>query len=130
MALEYGGLDVETAREIAGQLVRNAAGENLRTFLLADVDVGKDLLVLIIRGLRADLGRHFVRIGLANFLDALDGALHEALVDGLLHQSARGAGAYLALVQREHGEALERLVDEIVVLAHHVVEENVGRLAA
>ena len=52
------------------------------------------------------------------------------VVDRSLHQRARRAGADLALVQREHGEAFERLVEEVVVLGHHVGEEDVGRLAA
>ena len=49
------------------------------------------------------------------FFDARDGALHELVVDRLLHQRAARAGADLALVEREHREALERLVEELVV---------------
>ena len=56
--------------------------------------------------------------------------LHELVVDRSLDQRARRAGADLALVEGEHGEAFERLVEEVVVLGHDVGEEDVGRLAA
>ena len=48
----------------------------------------------------------------------------------LLDQRAGRAGADLALVEREHREALERLVAEVVVGAADVVEEDVRALAA
>ena len=38
-------------------MVAFAAGQNLGAFLLADVDIGQDLLQLIVGGLRADHGR-------------------------------------------------------------------------
>ena len=47
-----------------------------------------------------------------------------------MHQGPAGAGADLALVQGEHGEAFQRLVQEGVVVIHHVLEEDVRRLAA
>ena len=102
----------------------------LRAFLLADVDVGQDLLELIVRRLSADLRAHVERIALLDLLDALDRALHEPIVDRLLDQRALRARAHLALVEREHREAFERLVEEVIVVAHHVGEEDVRRLAA
>jgi hypothetical protein len=45
-------------------------------------------------------------------------------------EAARRARAHLALVEREHREALERLVAEVVACCHHVAEEDVGALAA
>jgi hypothetical protein len=39
-------------------------------------------------------------------------------------------GAHLALVEREHAKALERLLPERVVVGEHVGEEHVGALAA
>ncbi len=62
--------------------------------------------------------------------DALDRALHEPFVDRFLDQRARWAGADFALVQRKHREAFERLVEEFVVLIHHIGKEDVRRLAA
>ena len=70
------------------------------------------------------------RVALHDLLHALERPLHERIVDRLLNQGARRAGAHFALVQGEHGEALKRLVEEIVVLVHHVGEKDVGRLAA
>jgi hypothetical protein len=57
-------------------------------------------------------------------------ALDEALVDRLLDQRAARAGADLALVEGEQHQALDGLVEEVVVGRHHVVEEHVGALAA
>ena len=47
-----------------------------------------------------------------------------------MHQRARRAGAHLALVQREHGEALDGLLLEVVVLFKDVLEEQRRGLAA
>ena len=63
-------------------------------------------------------------------VDALQRALHEAVVDQLLDERAARAGADLALIEREHDEAFDRLVEEVVVLGADVIEEDVGRLAA
>ena len=87
MPLEHGGFDVVAARQVTRQLVGHAAGEDLGALLLADVDVRQYFLVLIIRRLCTDLRTHVVRIALANCFDAFHGALHEAIVNGLLdHQ--------------------------------------------
>ena len=69
-------------------------------------------------------------LALRDRLDALERPLHEAVVDRLLDQRAARAGADLALVEREHDEAFDRLVEEVVVLGRDVVEEDVRRLAA
>ena len=70
------------------------------------------------------------RMALLDLLGAGDGALHELVIDRLLHQHAARAGADLALVEREHREAFERLVEEVVVRFGDVGEEDVRRLAA
>src|SRR3546814_17640167 len=62
--------------------------------------------------------------------DVCSSDLHEAVIDLLMHQSAAGAGADLALVEREHGETFQRLVEIIVILSHHIGKEDVGRLAS
>ena len=64
------------------------------------------------------------------FCDARDGPFHELVVDGFLNQRAARACANLALVQGEHREPFERLVEEVVVVLGHVGEEDVRRLAA
>ena len=82
------------------------------------------------RGLRAHHGLHLARVTADDGVHPLERAFHEGLVDVFLDQCARRAGADLALVEREHREALEALVEIGVVLAHHVREEDVRRLAA
>ncbi len=56
--------------------------------------------------------------------------LHELVVDRRLHKRAAGACANLALVQREHREPFERLVEEVVIVVRDIGEEDVRRLAA
>src|SRR6202046_3680161 len=51
VALEDRRLDVEAARQLAIELGLLATGEDLRALLLGDVDVGQDLLVLVIGSL-------------------------------------------------------------------------------
>ena len=70
------------------------------------------------------------RIGLLDGRHALQRPLHEFVVDALLDERAAGAGADLALVEREHHEAFDGLVEEVVVFLADVGEEDVGRLAA
>ena len=116
VAVEHGRLDVEAVVQLAAQRGPLAADQHLGAFLLADVDVGEDLLELVVGGLGADHGRGLERVALLDLVDAGDRLLHEAVVDRSLHQRAARAGADLALVQREHGEAFQRLVEEVVVL--------------
>ncbi len=52
------------------------------------------------------------RVALLDRGDPLQAALHELVVDRLLDQRPRRAGADLALVEREQHEALDRLVEE------------------
>ena len=47
-----------------------------------------------------------------------------------MDQRPRRAGAHLALVEGVEHQTLDRLVQELVVVVHHVGEEDVGRLAA
>ncbi len=130
VALEHRGLDVVAAGQVAAEHVALAADQAFGTFLLAQVQVRENLLQLFLRGLRADHGALVERVALGDGGHALQGAFHEAVVDRFLDQHAAGAGADLALVQREHGEAFQRLVEEGVVGAHHILEEDVGALAA
>ncbi|EAQ00328.1 carR [Janibacter sp. HTCC2649] len=129
VALEHGRLDVVAALEpVDGALV--ATGEDLGALLLADVEVAEDLLVLVVARLGADHDVGVERVAHGDGVDPGDGLLHELVIDRLLHEGTRGAGADLALVEREHREALERLVEERVVGRHDVREEDVGALAA
>ena len=106
-------------------MLRSPPGQHFRAFLSADVEVGEDLLHLLGGSLRAEHRGRIERIALHDRLDPLDRPLHEAVVDAFVDQRAAGAGADLALVQREHGEAFERLVEEGVVLGGDVGEEDV-----
>ena len=69
-------------------------------------------------------------MALLDLLGARDRRLHELVVDRLLDERAARAGADLALVEREHREAFQRLVEEVVVGLRDVGEEDVRRLAA
>ncbi len=92
-----------------------AAGQHFSAFLLADIDVAEDFLQLLGRHLRADHGVALERIGLLDGRHALQRPLHELVVDAFLNERAAGAGADFALVEREHHEAFDRLVEEVIV---------------
>ena len=70
------------------------------------------------------------RIALLDRGDAIQRALHEPVVDRFVDQRPARAGADLALVEREHDKAFDRLVEEIVIFGRHILEEDVRRLAA
>ncbi|CAM2147310.1 hypothetical protein PT2222_10131 [Paraburkholderia tropica] len=130
VAAEHGRLHVIARAEFAGQRVAFAANQALRAFLLAEVDVREDLLQLFLRCLRADHRLRVERMALLDRRHALERALHEAVVDLFVDQHARRAGTHFALIEREHREAFERLVEIAVVVIEHVGEENVRALAA
>ena len=127
---EDGRLEVVAVRQIAVEDVAVAADQQLRALVDADLDVVGDLLELVRRDLRADLRRRVERVALADRRDPLEAAAHELVVDRLLDQRPRRAGADLALVERVQDEPFDGLVEELVVLGHHVGEEDVRRLAA
>lgn len=126
MTLEHGRLVVIAAGKVTSQFGALAAGQHLGAFLAADVEVAQDLFELLRGRLRAEHGGRIERIALHDRLHALQRRLHEAVVDRLVDQSTARAGADLTLVEREHDEALDRLVEEVVVFREHILEENVG----
>ncbi|MNV57897.1 hypothetical protein D3C71_1502490 [compost metagenome] len=126
VALEHRGLHVEAAGQLAIEGGLLTADQDLGPFLPADVEVGQDLLQLLGGGLRADHGVGIERIALLDRCHALERTLHECVVDRLLDQRARGTGAHLALVEGEQHEAFHRLVQEVIVVRHHVGEEDIG----
>jgi hypothetical protein len=130
VAGEDGGLDVEAVLEVAAEVSLLAAGEALGTFCLADGDVLEDLLLLVLGGLWAHLGGGVERVADLDFGNARYGTFDELVEDGLVHEGARGAGADLALVEREERKAFDGLVEEVIVLIHDVGHEDVGGLAA
>ena len=130
LALEDGGGDVVPAGEVSTEVHRLATTHQAGAFVLPDLDVVQDLVVLLLAGLRTDHGVAVQRVALYDLLGALGGIDQELVEDRLLDQRPARAGADLALVQREHREALERLVIEVVVLQRDVVEEDVRALAA
>ncbi len=128
MPFEDGRRDVVAAGQVAFQLDAVAAGADRGAFLLADVDVGQDLLELVVAGLRADLRVGVQRVALLDLRGALGGVGDEVVVDAGLDQRPRRAGANLALVEREHREPFQRLVVEGVAVGGDVVEEDVRAL--
>src|SRR5262249_33513550 len=62
--LEHGRLNIEAAGKITGQRGAAAAGEQLGTFLLSNVDIGKNFLQLLVRRLGADHGGGVARVAL------------------------------------------------------------------
>jgi hypothetical protein len=130
LALEDSRLDVVPAGQLPAEVRLLAADQDPGAFLPADVDVGEDLLQLVVAGLRADHGGGVQRVALRHGPGALQRVGHELVVDRVLDERPGRAGAHLALVQREHREPLERLVVELVPRAGHVLEEDVRALAA
>src|ERR1019366_10256532 len=57
VAFENRRLDIVSTRKLWPHIRARAAGQNLGPFLAADVEIGKNFFELIVRGLRADLGR-------------------------------------------------------------------------
>ena len=129
VALEHGGLDVIPRGEVALQLRRSTTREHLGTFLLADIDVAEDLLVLVIAGLCAKHGSTIQRTAELHGFHARDHTLHELVVDALVYQQTRRAGADLTLVQAEHHRSFDSFVEERIVSVHHGREEDVRALA-
>ncbi len=129
VALEDRRLDVEATIKTCNRTRRTAA-ENLCAFVLADVDVGHDLLELIVRRLCADHRCRIKRVALDDRLGARDCLLHELVIDRLVHESTRWACADLTLVEGEHHEAFDCLVEEVVIGIRNVGHEDVGALAA
>ena len=131
VALEDGRLEVVAAVQLAAELGAVAADQQLGALLQPDLAVALDLLELR----RRDLRRRASSTGRAGGPGGsrairCQAALHELVVDRLVDQRARRAGADLALVEGVEHEPLDRLVEELVVLGHHVGEEDVRRLAA
>ncbi len=127
--LEDGRLVVVAAFELAAEVGTVAADQQLGSFALADLDVARDLLELRGRDLGADLGFAVERMALPDGGDPPEAAIHELVVDRFLHECPRRTGADLALVEGVEHEPFDRLVEEVVVLRHHVGEEDVRRLA-
>ncbi|SAL85066.1 hypothetical protein AWB67_06843 [Caballeronia terrestris] len=85
---------------------------------------------MLLRCLRTDHRLRVERMPLVDRRDALQRPFHESVVNLLFDQHARRTRAHLALIQREHREAFERLVEEAVVFVHHVGEEDIRAFAA
>ncbi len=105
-----------------------AAGQQLSAFLLADIDVAQDLLQLLARDLRADHGVGLQRIGLLDGCDTLQRPLHELVVNAFLDESAARAGADFALIEREHDEAFNGLIEEVIVFVQTSAKKMFGDL--
>ena len=76
-----------------------AAGDELGPLLLAEVDVAEDLVELLLRDLRALLGRRVERVAELAALGLLGQPLDELLVDLLLDEQPAAGRAALAAVE-------------------------------
>ncbi|EJZ06057.1 hypothetical protein MFORT_28624 [Mycolicibacterium fortuitum subsp. fortuitum DSM 46621 = ATCC 6841 = JCM 6387] len=121
---------IETTVEVAAQIGPLTAGDQLGAFGFPDLDVGQDLLQLIVGGLRTDHRLGVQRVALTHGLGADGGQFQELVVDVCLDQRPRRAGAHLTLVQGEHGEPFQGFVLEVIGSCQHIGEEDVGALAA
>src|SRR5699024_1513872 len=115
VALEERGGDVVAAGEVAAEIGALAAGEPLRALLRAGVEAGGVRAQLVAAGLRGARRVGVRRVALRRGLHAGDAAGDEGVGHRGLHERPRGRGAHLALVQRKHREALERLVVVVVL---------------
>ena len=102
----------------------STADQHLRSLLLADVDIGEDLLELIIGRLRTHHRAVVQGVALLYLANAGDGFLHEAVINLCVYQCA-ARGGDLALIKGEHGEALQRLVKKVIILVGDIGEEDV-----
>jgi ParB family chromosome partitioning protein len=88
VADEHGRLDIIAVLQLAAEMRALAANDALRSFLLADVDVVKNLLQLAVRGLGAHHRARIEGIAHLDFADPRHGFLHEAVENRVLDQSA------------------------------------------
>ena len=130
VALEQRRLHVVTTFQIATQVGLCAAGQHFCALLLAQIQIRQNLGELLLARLRAHHAVGVQRVGVLDRGDALERALHELVIDAFLNQRAARAGADFALIEGEQHQSFDRLVEERVVLVHHVGKEDVGRLAA
>ncbi|MNJ59845.1 hypothetical protein D3C77_555470 [compost metagenome] len=84
--LEQGRLDVIARGQVATQSLAVTAGQHLCTFFLGDLQVGKNLVVLLLRGLGTHHGFGVQRIAALDLADLFQHLFHERLIDRLLHQ--------------------------------------------
>lgn len=102
-----------------------AAAEQASPFLLCEGDVAFDLLAMLGRDQRADLGPLADRIAKAKAAGPFDEATDEIVVDAGLDKDARPGNAALSLA-RENAE--QHAVDGLVEIG--IGKDDVGRLAA
>src|SRR5947209_3881225 len=99
VSLQDGRFVVVATRELPSEVVALAADQKLSAFIKTDLDIALDLLELGLRHLRADLGLKIERAVLPHRRNARQDALHEGIVDRLLNQRPRWAGANLPFVE-------------------------------
>ena len=130
MTFEYGRLDVIAVRQLSCQLIALAAGQALGAFLAADIDVAQDFFHLLTGCLSTYHGFGIQGIALFDLINALYRHGNKIIGNRFLDQRSRWAGANLTLVKNEKHEALNTLLQEVVLLSQDVFEKNIGRFAA
>lgn len=105
---------------VAGVRPHLAAGLQLGALLHTGLHERKDLLELRVVDLRTLLGAVVKRIADFALFGLLDAALHELVVDLLVHERSGAGAAHLALVEEHRRVRNVHGLVQIGVLAHHV----------
>ena len=105
------------------------ASQHLRTFSRSGLQVAGNLVHLFLGGLGTHLHVRVERVAHAEVLHTFHCQLEELIGNILVHQGAGRAGTHFTLVESEHGEAFNGLGQVIVVLVHHIGEEDIGRFS-
>src|SRR5574343_57671 len=125
MASQNGGLDIVAVFQTTILTESLAAAKDLSTFFSSDIDIGKDLFVLIVTGLRS---HHYFRIqGITQFdgEGSFDHPLHEFIIDRCMHENTGRTGTYFSLIQGKHHRAFYCFVKKIIIRIHHTREEDI-----
>mmetsp|Transcript_23668 Transcript_23668/g.38687 ORF Transcript_23668/g.38687 Transcript_23668/m.38687 type:complete len:215 (-) Transcript_23668:859-1503(-) len=120
LAFEQRGLNVEAIVIGIVHFLTATAGQHFRAFLLADVEVGHDLVELLLAGLSADLHIGIERVATLDGLRAFNNLGHELLVHVFLYQRTGRTGTDLTLVEERQHQAFHTLVDKLRLSLHYV----------
>ena len=129
-ALNQRRLNIETVIQFGRDAGAFAAGQDLSAFIASDLNIGKDLIELLTRRLRADHRIGIKGVAAANLRHPLHDPRHKGLVNRLLNQRAGRAGADLTLIKEAQNQAFNRLLDILFFAFHHVGKVDIRRFTA